>query len=150
MIVAVVAALFLTLAPAAPAAAADSRTPAEIRDRVEYLINRDRARYGLRRLRVSSRVQYYATDHARRMAAAGTIFHDLTGLRSESLVGATSWGENVGMTTASDAARHAHSLFMSSTGHRANILKPRWTHMGIGVAKRNGRTFIVQRFADAN
>ena len=150
MIAAVIAALCLTLLPATPAAAADSRTSAEIRNRVEYLINRDRARYGLRRLRVNARVQYYATDHARRMAAAGTIFHDVTGLRTESLRSATSWGENVGLTTASDAARHAHSLFMNSTGHRENILRRRWTHMGIGVVKRNGTTYIVQRFADAN
>lgn len=150
MIVGLIAALSFTLLPATPAHAADSRTAAEIRDRVEYLINRDRARYGLRRLRVSPRIQYYATDHARKMAAAGTIFHDVTGLRIESLAGATAWGENVGKTTATDAARHAQSLFMGSTGHRANILKPRWTHMGIGVAKRNGATYIVQRFADAN
>lgn len=150
MIVGVIAALCLTLLPANPAAAADRRRAAEIRDRVEYLINRDRSRHGLRRLRVSARVQYYARDHAKRMATVGTIFHDVTGLRSESLRSATSWGENVGMTTSSDAARHAQRLFMSSTGHRANILKARWTHMGIGVAKRNGRTYIVQRFADAN
>lgn len=150
LIIGLIATLCLTLLPAAPAAAADRRTAAEIRNRVEYLINRDRARLGLRRLRVSSRVQYYATGHAKTMAVAGTIFHDTTGLRAESLRSATAWGENVGMTSSSDAARHAHRLFMSSSGHRANILRPRWTHMGIGVAKRGGTTYIVQRFADAN
>lgn len=150
VIIAMVAALCLTLLPATPAAAADTRSVGDIRDRVEYLVNRERARHGLRRLRVSSRVQYYATDHARLMARAGTIFHDVTGLQGETLRSATAWGENVGMTTAPDAARHAHRLFMNSSGHRANILKPRWTHMGIGVAKRNGTTYIVQRFADAN
>lgn len=149
-VVGVIAALCLTLLPATPAHAADSRTVGEIRNRVEYLINRDRARHGLRRLRVSSRVQYYATDHARKMASVGTIFHDVTGLQAESLIGATAWGENVGRTSSTDAARHAHKLFMSSTGHRANILKRRWTHMGIGIAKRGNYTYIVQRFADAN
>lgn len=150
VVVGIAAALCLTLLPAAPAHAADRRTVAEIRNRVEYLVNRDRDRHGLRRLRVSSRIQYYATDHARRMAAAGTIFHDFTGLGAETLVRATAWGENVGHTTATDAARHGHSLFMGSTTHRANVLRRRWTHMGIGVAKRGGTTYIVQRFADAN
>ena len=148
ILIALAAALCVTLLPATPAEAADARTAGEIRNRVEYLINRDRARHGLRRLRVSSRMQFYATDHAARMSSAGTIFHDVSGLTYEVLRSATAWGENVGMTASTDAARAAHRMFMNSPGHRANVLHRRWTHMGIGIVKRNGTTYIVERFAD--
>ncbi|MDI6823933.1 MAG: CAP domain-containing protein [Bacillota bacterium] len=30
-------------------------------------------------------------------------------------------------------ARYAHAMFMSSQGHRSNILNPRHTHVGIGI-----------------
>jgi uncharacterized protein YkwD len=149
LIIGLAVALSMTLVPASPAHAADHRKAAQIRDRVEYLVNRARVNHGLRRLRVSSRLQYYATDHARTMAVTRTIFHDTSGLRTESLRNATAWGENVGMTSSTNAARHMHGMFMKSAGHRANVLKPGWTHMGIGVAKRGGRTYIVQRFAAA-
>ena len=149
-VVGIIAALCLTLVPATPAQAADARTAAEIRNRIEYLINRDRDRNGLRRLRVNERMQYYAKDHASRMARAGMIFHDVTGLGAEVLRSATGWGENVGMTSATDAARQAHRMFMQSPGHRANVLDRDWTHMGIGVVKRNGTTYVVERFADAS
>jgi uncharacterized protein YkwD len=141
--------LVLTLVPATPAFAIDSRTAAEIRDRLERKINRTRERRDLRRLKVSDRMQDYAKDHAEDMARQGTIFHDAR-LAVEVLLGASCWGENVGYTSASDAADSLHTLFMHSAGHRENILRRRWTHMGIGVEKRNGRVYVVERFADAS
>lgn len=147
-VIAVVAALCVTLLPAPAAQAAASPSAADIRDRIEYLINRDRARYGLRRLRVSTRIESFAKDHAGDMAARGTIFHDVA-FSAESLAGATAMGENVGMTGSSEPARAAHSMFMQSPPHRENVLKARWTHMGVGVVKRGGYTYVVQRFADA-
>jgi uncharacterized protein YkwD len=146
--VALLAAVATLLAPATPAHAVDRSSEAQIRNRIEELINRARANHGLRRLKVNDRTQRYATDHAQDMARKGTIFHDAA-LPLEVLLGATSWGENVGYTTADRAARKLHVMFMHSPGHRANILRPRFTHMGIGVEKRNGTVYVVERFADA-
>lgn len=40
-------------------------------------------------------------------------------------------------------ARYAHAMFMSSQGHRANILNPRHTHVGIGIVS-NGPYGIAE------
>ncbi|WP_436795309.1 CAP domain-containing protein [Actinospongicola halichondriae] len=53
-------------------------------------------------------------------------------------------GENVGYSTASIS--RVHDQFMASSGHRANILDRRFTHVGVGVAKGNGRTYVVHVF----
>ena len=138
----------IVLGPVSPAHAAARTSEAEIRDRIEELINQARANHGLRRLKVSGRTERFADDHAEDMARKGTIFHDLA-LPAEVLLSATSWGENVGYTSSDRPARKLHTMFMHSPGHRANVLRPRFTHMGIGVEKRNGIVYVVQRFADA-
>jgi uncharacterized protein YkwD len=144
-----VAALLLVLLPVAPAHADERTKEAAIRDRLEELINQARANHGLRRLKVNDRTQRNADDHAEDMARAGTIFHDAA-LQIEVLLGASSWGENVGYSSADGAAKTLHSMFMHSPGHRENILRPRWTHMGLGVELRGGTVYVVQRFADAS
>jgi uncharacterized protein YkwD len=140
--------LVTTLIPAMPARAVDRSAEWEIRNKIERKINRTRARHDLRPLKVSDRMQRYSKDHAQDMAAKGTIFHDAK-LALEVLLGASYWGENVGYTSADDAADSLHSMFMHSPGHRENVLRKRWTHMGIGVEKRNGRVYVVERFADS-
>ncbi len=145
LIVALVTAMLLPLLPATPADAADARTAAEIRNRIEYLVNRERARQGLRRLRPHDRTQYWARDHSREMARARRIYHD-SRLAYEVPAKATSFGENVARTTAPDAAGAAMRMFMASSGHRQNILHRPWRRMGIGVAKRGDYTYITQRF----
>lgn len=38
---------------------------------------------------------------------------------------------------------------MNSSGHRKNILNPRWTAVGVGVARdQRGEYFVVHAFAD--
>ena len=145
LIIALATALVLPLLPATPADAADARTVAEIRNRIEYLVNRQRAQHGLGRLRPHDRTQYWARDHSQDMGRAGTIYHD-SRLGSEVPARASAYGENVARTTAADAARAAMRMFMASSGHRQNILYSRWSRMGIGVAKRGGYTYITQRF----
>ena len=147
LVVALVIALLIPLFVSTPAEAVDGQRPGEIRNRIEYLINRARVRHGLRRLRVNDKTQYWATDHAQRMAGKAAIFHD-GNLGNEIPAGCEAWAENVGRTSASRAARSAMNMFMDSSSHRSNILSSRMTHMGIGVAKRGQYTYIVQRFID--
>src|SRR5687768_13356686 len=103
---------------ATPASAASSLPAAEIRDRLEAFINRDRAEHDLRRLRVSLYIQRHARSHAIHMANGDGIYHD-SQVQSEVPDAATAWAENVGRTTAQAVARRLHRLFMNSPSHRA-------------------------------
>ena len=145
LIVALITAMVLPLLPATPADASDARTIAQIRNRIEYLVNRERARRGVGRLRPHDRTQYWARDHSRDMARSRGIYHDPR-LGSEVPRKARAYGENVARTTASDAAGSAMRMFMASSGHRDNILYTSWSRMGIGVSKRGNYTYITQRF----
>lgn len=143
LVLALVASIFL----ATPAAAIDNRKPAEIRHRIEYLINRARIRRGLPRLRINTKTFYGAREHAGDMARKRRIYHD-PNLRYEIPRGCYAWAENVGRTSSGDAAKSAMSMFMNSSSHRSNILSRRMSHMGVGVAKRGNYTYVVQRFID--
>lgn len=147
IVVALTLALCASLITATPAEAVDNRTNAQIRDRIEYLVNRERARHGLPKLRVNKKLQRGARRHSRDMASRRSIYHD-PNLNNEVPRRASAWGENVARTTSRDAARHAMNMFMQSSGHRRNILLQRWSHMGIGVRKRGKYTYVTQRFAD--
>ena len=147
LVVALVLALTATILAAEPAAAVDSRSSIQIRDRMEYLINRERVRYGLGRLRNNQKMRYWATTHAQRMANSGTIFHD-SNLQQEVPRDCAAWAENVARTSSADAARSAMTMFMNSSSHRSNVLSSRMNVMGIGIRKRGGYTYVVQRFCD--
>lgn len=145
--IALVLALVTCLFTASPAEAVDDRSPREIRNRMEYLINRQRVRHGLPKLRVNDKTQYYARKHAESMAQRRTIYHD-SNFSNEIPNGCYAWAENVASTSADNAARAAMNMFMQSSSHRSNILAKRMTHMGIGIAKSGGRVWVVQRFID--
>ena len=145
--IAMILALVTCLFTATPAEAVDQRSPREIRNRMEYLINRQRVRHGLRKLRVNDKTQYWARRHAQNMAKRGAIYHDPR-LAEEIPKGCYAWAENVASTSADNAARASMSMFMQSSSHRSNILAKRMTHMGIGIEKARGRVWIVQRFID--
>lgn len=144
----VVVALLVTLLPATPAQAADSRTIEQIQTLLERRVNNARTARGLGPLRVNRRLEYWAGDHAQYLASKRTLVHDSSiRLWVEAPATAAAVSENIGYNSASNAARFAHRMFMGSTDHRANILRRSTTHMGIGVVKRGGNTYIVQRFA---
>jgi uncharacterized protein YkwD len=42
----------------------------------------------------------------------------------------------------------AHQGLMGSPGHRANILRPEFTRVGIGAAVADGRRMFTQNFAN--
>lgn len=55
-------------------------------------------------------------------------------------------GENIALNQRGAAAVVAE--WMKSPGHRANILNPKYTHIGVGIHKdAQGRTYWVQNFA---
>jgi len=60
-------------------------------------------------------------------------------------------GENVYWISGgsgSDLALRAHNAFMGSTGHRANILRASFHHVGIGIAHGAKGWYLVQNFSN--
>lgn len=155
---ALVSSLLFSAVPVAPAQAA---TVDQLRSALETKINNAREHRGLRRLRISTYtcpaallnrncMEYFSQDHTRRMAAAGGLYHDTTN-RLWAEVPAIAWwrAENVGYVSAGPGAvARVHKAFMESSGHRANILNPRATHMGIGVYQTSSRVYFTERFTD--
>ena len=142
-----VVALLLTLAPPTEALALDARGGVRIRKDLQERVNTARQRHGLRPLVISWGLLDEARGHSRTMQRRQGIFHDQA-LRHELPPSTVAWGENVGRTTASDAAQRLHYLLMRSPGHRANILGRDYNHMVVGIAKGGRYTYATQRFFD--
>jgi uncharacterized protein YkwD len=110
------------------------------------LLNGERARRGLSRLRLNERLSEAAERHSRDMVRRNYFSHDsLSGAsfvdrirRSGYLRSARSWsvGENLAWGSGSrgtpESILHA---WMNSPAHRANILTRRFREIGIGVAE---------------
>jgi hypothetical protein len=106
------------------------------------LTNHDRARYGLAPLQSSSTLVSIARAWSNHMAATGQLGHNpsLAGQVS----GWSSLGENAALAS---SASQAEALFMSSSGHRANILQPKYNRIGIGVSVgKNGNYWFTVDF----
>jgi hypothetical protein len=112
-------------------------------------INSDRVANGLPPLAISTKLTAIAQDHSRRMAEAGKIWHndDLFGQTTRSALGAIRLGENVGFD--GGGAVTSHQMYMSSPAHRANILDPRFTAMGIAVTVADGIAYSTEDFMQA-
>jgi uncharacterized protein YkwD len=139
---------------AAMAAATD---PHDVEKQILDLMDRDRAANGLPRLERDLRLTKVAEAYSREMAESGEIAHvsQRTGNAVDRVRAArispmpTTIAENVGRDYSADAIERA---FMTSPGHRDNILARVVTHVGVGVAlgKREGNAipiFVTQVFA---
>ncbi len=106
------------------------------------LINAERHAAGMHQLSndldLNARAQQWA-DH---IAAQGRLSHSAMQIPP----GATRVAENVAYGSSIDLN---HRNLMNSPGHRANILDPRMTRIGIGVTTGpNGLVYVVQLFAN--
>lgn len=101
------------------------------------LVNRERQQAGLQPLKVDSRLVRLARQKSQDMVDKGYFGHNSPTYGSpfemmkDAGVSYRYAGENI--AGAGTVAR-AHAGLMNSTGHRANILNPNFTHIGIGVA----------------
>jgi uncharacterized protein YkwD len=127
--------------PAAPQAAG-ALAPAG--EQVRMLVNETRAANGVGNLAVNDVLEARAQAWAEHLATIGTLVHtpDLSvGLNFRWRV----LGENIGY--AGDVSKVCDA-FLKSPTHRANVVEPRFTVIGVGVAvDGHGRTFVVQQFA---
>ena len=115
--------------------------------------NAERRRAGLSTLKGNSRLERAAQIHADQLARAARLAHDLPGARYPTLqdrlkAAGYAWraiGENLASGQTDAAAVIA--AWMRSQGHRANILNPTFTELGIGRAvDGSGRQYYVQVF----
>jgi hypothetical protein len=110
------------------------------------LINNERGTRALGHLSRNAPLERIALAHAKRMAAAGKIYHNaalfyrstLEALGNPSMV-----GENVGRGTNVDSL---HKLFMESPEHRSNILEAGYGESGIAVVASGGQLWVVETF----
>lgn len=156
----------LVTAPAAAAAPASSPSAAVVttslkparqvifdQQLVTY-VNQARASAGLRPLVASTglaRTASYWSVQMIRGNTGGTLAHNpdlrqmvLTNLKTQLVT----WGENVASFSGGYTARDIFNLYMSSPGHRANILNPRYRYIGaVTVAGGAPTAFNTMNFA---
>lgn len=112
--------------------------------RLLTLVNGARTDHGLPRLALSSCAQAFAQAQAASMARRGVMDHQPLG-PVLSTCHATADGENVAYGNLS--AEQIFAIWMGSPVHRANILSPRYTHLGNGATTRSdGRVYASQVF----
>jgi uncharacterized membrane protein required for colicin V production len=118
----------------------------EAQDQLFALINQERAGAGLTPLQRDSALAEAARRHSREMFRLGVFSHTspTTGSpadRIETTGSAyTLSGENIALA---QTAQAAHDGLMESPPHRANILNPGFTHVGIGALRHPEHGLMV-------
>ncbi|RMF93608.1 MAG: CAP domain-containing protein [Candidatus Schekmanbacteria bacterium] len=125
------------------------------------LINKDRKKNGLAKVKWDSIAAKAGQKHSDEMAKGGYLSHwnkkgQKPDQRYTNAGGRDYVAENVYMhcefsgdiALSKKRIKSAEKTFMNSAGHRANILRGTHTHVGIGIAVKNGCIFISQEFVD--
>jgi uncharacterized protein YkwD len=106
--------------------------------KVVKLVNRIRARHGLRRLKASRTLAHAASDHTGDMLRADYLSHNSSdgtpmATRVRRYTGARWVGENIAITACRrGVARRVVRMWMASPTHRAVLLSPRSRRVGVG------------------
>lgn len=141
-----------TPAPVPNPAPTPAPSPAPAEQQALALLNADRTAYGLAPLRVNAKLtslaQYYAQDMINRNFFSHNNPEGQTPFDRMKAWGIRFGyaGENLAINSSVAAAEKA---FINSSGHRANILNPKYTQVGIGVRQnQKGQVYVVQEFTD--
>jgi hypothetical protein len=141
------AVVFLLASAPALCAGAQSMSPAE--KRILEDLNQERIKNGLKPLEWNGPAAAAARAHARLLAENANLSHQFRGeLSLPERLGATGIrftvaAENVART---EWIEDVHPALMGSSGHRANMLSPRYNAVGIGVVEDKGSIFVTQDF----
>lgn len=119
--------------------------PSPAQESVRAHINESRRAHGVHAIGDEFMVREKAQRWAEHLAANGTLAHSNLSSGLDGLPW-VSVAENVGR---GQSIQKIHESYMSSPGHRANILDRRWDRVGTGHAVgRDGRVYTVQVFVD--
>jgi uncharacterized protein YkwD len=139
-------------APATPAAATEWLAPSgaspfanDLEARLVDLVNAERAAAGVAALVPNWSIGQVSAGWTARMVGSGGLSHNpayagqiLAALPCRTLA------ENVGYAA---SLEQVHAALMQSPGHRANILNPAFTLIGVGVSwDGGGRLWVTQNF----
>lgn len=147
--VSVVVLLMLSLAPAAQAASLSKNERSLL-----GVVNDVRAAHNLRPLKVDPKLLATARNYSTTMIQQDVFTHGAFAERlAQSSANGPAFGENLAWGTGRYAsARTIVRMWMASPGHRANLLRPGWTRIGIGARVGNflgydGATVVTADFA---
>ncbi len=127
--------------------------------RLLELVNQERSKRGLKSLSLSQKLDQAADQYANRMASGDFFSHTDPENASTVSTRVTEFGyqwKTVGENIAAGqtSAEEVFNAWMNSSGHRANILNPNYTHIGVGYAylandtgKFNYKHYWTQVFA---
>ncbi|MBZ5569914.1 MAG: CAP domain-containing protein [Acidobacteriia bacterium] len=130
--------------------AAAQQFDSQAEQQLVQMLNQERARAGLRSLKVDDRLTQAARAHASLMAQAKRLSHQLPGEPAlPKRLAATNLrfnydAENVARN---DSAQGAHDGLMHSPPHRANILSPKYNAVGVGVVRSGRGLWVTEVFA---
>lgn len=108
----------------------------ELEARMLELVNAERKAAGLKPVKPDPEMTQVARAHSRDMLSRGYFAHvspdgkDLGDRMQQARVGYLSAGENLALAPTLSSA---HNGLMHSPGHRANILRPQFGRLGIGI-----------------
>jgi uncharacterized protein YkwD len=117
------------------------------------LVNQQRGLAGLAPLQGNSRLVKAAQIHSSDMARLGQMEHTLPGAALPALEDRAGYvgysysylGENIAFNFRDDNS--VMNAWMNSSGHRANILNPNYTQIGVGIAyDGQGQPYYTQEF----
>ncbi len=131
-----------------PFTVATTRPRPDLEKRMLDLVNQERAAAGLRPLAADPELTEVARRHSADMFARGYFAHDTPeGLSpfdrmKQSNVSFLTAGENLALAP---TLQVAHTGLMNSPGHRANILRPQFGRVGIGIMDGGMRGLMVSQ-----
>lgn len=148
-------ALFLAFALAAAllvvaAQPAEASRSTQLEQELTQLLNQARSSNGLAPLTVKSDLTTVAVNWSSHMGSTGNLAHNPN--YSSQICCWQRVAENVGMASVSSVddpkrlAKRLHDGFMASSGHRANILSPHFTEVGVGGVITDNGAFVTQNF----
>jgi hypothetical protein len=145
----VVAALLAGLLPI-PLLGQETITTTQMEQQILEWTNQERAKVNAPALRWNNRLALAARLHSDEMANHKELNHQLKGepaftqRLSEQGAKFSGAAENVGYA---DSADELQSGWMHSPGHRANVLSPVYTEMGVGITRAANRLWATVDFA---
>ena len=129
---------------------------AQIEQMIFNKVNEERAKAGVAPLNYSNTMQKYARIKSEDMGVRKYFSHEdpngqlITAKMKADGVSYNAWGENIaylgGYSGDSNIANKFMTNWMNSSGHRANILSPNFTSIGVGVYKIGNTYYATQEF----
>lgn len=126
-------------------------TKSNYEQRVAELVNVEREKNGLQSLAFNSSISNVARTKSKDMADNNYFAHQsptygsAADMLTQNGIKWTAWGENI--ASGQDTPEEVVNAWMNSEGHRANILSPDFTKIGVGyVTSSSGTPYWTQMF----